>query len=112
MAFDRFKGQVQDTAGRAEAAVGDVTGDRSLQAEGLARQVGGQAQDAYGAAKGQLQDAAGRLSDAAGDAYAQSGDYAQRGTDAVTKTLKDYPLSALLLAAAFGFLACLLIQGR
>ncbi len=112
MAFDSFKGQVQDTAGRAEAAVGDVTGDRSLQAEGFARQVGGQAQGIYGAAKVELQDAAERLSNAAGDACARSGDYAQRGTDAVTQTVKDYPLSTLLLAAAFGFLAPMLIQRR
>ena len=112
MAFDRFKGQVQDTAGRVQAAVGDVTGDKSLEAEGVARQVGGQAQDLYGAAKGQLKDATGRISDAAGDAYEQSGDYVQRGADAVTKSVKEYPLSALLLAASLGFLASLLMQGR
>ncbi len=76
------------------------------------KEVGGQAQDLYGAAKGQVEDAADIASGAASDIYRNSGDYAQRGADAVTTTVKQYPLSALLLAAAVGFLAALLVASR
>ena len=55
MAFDRFKGQAQQAAGSVQSAVGHMTGDEGMQAEGLAREVGGQAQDLYGAAKGQVE---------------------------------------------------------
>ena len=57
-------------------------------------------------------DAADIASGAASDIYRNSGDYAQRGADAVTTTVKQYPLSALLLAAAVGFLAALLVASR
>ncbi len=112
MAFDRFKGQAQQAAGSVQSAVGDMTGDEGMQAEGLAREVGGRAQDLYGAAKGQVEDAADIASGAASDIYRNSGDYAQRGADAVTTTVRQYPLSALLLAAAVGFLAALLVASR
>ena len=105
MAFDRVKGAAQDYAGRAQSAVGDVTSDHGMEAEGLVRQAGGKAQGIYGEAKSRVDDAV----DAAGDLYEHSGDYAKRGQRIVATSINDNPLIALTLASALGFLVGLLV---
>jgi len=54
---DRIKGKMEDMAGRAERQVGEWTGDKEKQAEGLKHQV-----------KGKARNAAGQIKDAARDA--------------------------------------------
>ena len=46
-----LEGQGQDIGGNVKEAVGKVTGDRSLQGEGVADQITGNAKQAAGAAK-------------------------------------------------------------
>jgi uncharacterized protein YjbJ (UPF0337 family) len=68
---NRMDGAARSLAGHAKDAVGNLTGDTKLQAEGQADK-----------AIGQAQDAAGQLAD----------------------TIRDQPITALLIAAGFGYL--------
>ncbi len=45
---DRVQGNIRNMAGRAQEAVGDITGDTRTQARGAYNQAAGQAQDAAG----------------------------------------------------------------
>ena len=105
MAFDRMKGAAQDYAGRAQSAVGDVTGDHGMEAEGFLQQTGGKARGVYGEAKARVEDAV----DAAGDLYEHGGDYAKGGGRVLASSVNDNPLIALALASAVGFLVGLLV---
>ena len=54
---DRIKGKMEDAAGRAERQVGEWTGDKEKQAEGLKHQV-----------KGKVRNMAGKIKDAGREA--------------------------------------------
>ena len=54
---DRIKGKVEDMAGRAERQVGEWTGDKKAQAEGMKHQVKGKARNAVGQVKDAARDA-------------------------------------------------------
>ena len=98
---DRIAGSAKEWAGKAEGAVGDVTGDTETQASGRAREAAGKVQNLFGQAKDTARDAA----DAA-VSYAR-GD----GTEALVKLVNQNPIGALLSAAAVGFgLAVLLMR--
>ena len=56
---DRVRGAATKVAGSLKEAVGKVTGDTKLQAEGTAQKAGGAMQDATGRAKAIARDAAG-----------------------------------------------------
>jgi uncharacterized protein YjbJ (UPF0337 family) len=71
--------------GRQEG-VGSVTGDAKMQAEGLANEIRGSAQDLYG----QVQDNASELARSVGDV--------------VTKFVKEQPDTATLIAFGIGWL--------
>ncbi|PZQ97747.1 MAG: CsbD family protein [Cereibacter sphaeroides] len=51
---DRIAGAAKTVGGKVKEAVGKVTGDQKLQAEGKADQVAGKVQNAYGGAKDAL----------------------------------------------------------
>jgi uncharacterized protein YjbJ (UPF0337 family) len=88
MDMDRLKGAAQDAGGKLQQGFGELTGDRSTQAEGMARQIGGKAQGLFGEAKDQVRDVAG---------------------DAVD-SIEKYPLLSLLAAAGLGFLVSMLLS--
>ena len=98
---DRFKGTMNDLAGRAKDAVGGLTGDARTQAEGKFDQAYGQTQRGFGQAK----DAAGDL---AQDAQQAVGSLGQQ----LDTVLKEQPLTALLAAAGAGYVLSLLIHRR
>jgi uncharacterized protein YjbJ (UPF0337 family) len=54
---DRAKGTINEVAGRAKRQVGEWTGDKDAQIEGLAQEVKGKAQKAWGGAKDALRAA-------------------------------------------------------
>ena len=91
---DRIAGAAKDFAGKAESAVGGLTGDAKTQAEGRAREAAGTVQNLYGQAK---------------DAYDNSGDTIRGSQKAVAKTVHDNPLGALLVAGGIGFALALLM---
>jgi uncharacterized protein YjbJ (UPF0337 family) len=54
---DRVKGTINEMAGRAKRQVGEWTGDTDAQMEGLAQEVKGKAQNAWGGVKDAVRDA-------------------------------------------------------
>jgi uncharacterized protein YjbJ (UPF0337 family) len=90
---DRIAGSTKEFAGKVEGAVGDMTGDAKTQASSRAREAAGTVENLYGQAK-----------DAARDAADAAVNYA-----AVTKTVQDNPLGALLVAGGIGFALALLL---
>ena len=63
MNSDTLSGEGQDLGGKVKETAGDLTGDRSLQGEGLADQLGGKASKAIGSAKDALAGGAGPIVD-------------------------------------------------
>lgn len=92
MDSDRVDGAATNIGGKIKDAVGGLTGDTRLQAEGKGDQLGGRVQNAYGSAK-----------DAVGDGASS---FAEQIEDFV----HDQPVVALLSAATIGFLFARLIN--
>ena len=95
---DRIAGSAKDFAGKVEGVVGDMTGDAKTQAEGRAREAAGTVQNLYGQAKDAARDATDAAVNYAKDAYDNSGDTIRGGQKAVSQTVQDNPLGALLIA--------------
>ena len=101
---DRIAGSAKDWAGKAEGAVGDVTGDTDTQAAGRVREAAGKVQNLYGQAKDVARDAADSASDFARKAVAGE------GQEALAKMVQDNPLGSLLTAGVIGFGLALLLR--
>ena len=71
---DRIAGAAKDFAGKAEGAVGNMTGDARTQAEGRAREAAGTVQNLYGQAKDAVSDAADTAVNYAKDAIGNPAD--------------------------------------
>jgi uncharacterized protein YjbJ (UPF0337 family) len=56
--LEKTEGTVQKMAGKAQDAIGGLTGDAGTQIEGKARQIAGQAQQSYGEALDMVRDCA------------------------------------------------------
>ena len=106
---DRIAGAAKDFAGKAESAVGGLTGDAKTQADGRAREAAGTVQNLYGQAKDAASDVADAAVNYAKDAYDNSGDTIRDSQKAVSKTVQDNPLGALLVAGGIGFALALLM---
>ncbi len=48
---DRIKGKVDEVAGKVKSKVGEMTGDRKTQAEGVGQQIKGKVENAFGKVK-------------------------------------------------------------
>jgi uncharacterized protein YjbJ (UPF0337 family) len=106
---DRIAGAAKDFAGKAEGAVGNMTGDAKTQAEGRAREAAGTVQNLYGQAKDAVSDATDTAVNYAKDAYDNRGDTIRGGQKAVAQTVQDNPLGALLIAGGIGFALALMM---
>ena len=106
---DRIAGSAKDFAGKVEGVVGDVTGDAKTQAEGRAREAAGTVQNLYGQAKDAARDATDAAVNYAKDALDNSGDTIRGGQKAVSQTVQDNPLGALLIAGGIGFALALMM---
>jgi uncharacterized protein YjbJ (UPF0337 family) len=58
---ERIKGTAQDVAGRVKRQVGEWTGDKKTQAEGLAEQAEGKTRNAVGKAKDAVRETADKV---------------------------------------------------
>ena len=103
---DRIAGSAKDWAGKAEGAIGDITGDADTQASGRVREAAGKVQNLYGQAKDAALDAADSASDFARKAVSNAGD----GQEALAKMVQDNPLGSLLTAGVIGFGLALLMR--
>ena len=89
---DRVTGTAKETFGKAEAAVGDIFGDKETQASGRTRQAAGAAQDVYGQAK-----------DTLGETFSDASQSAEKALHSLKQEVEARPLIALLIAALVGF---------
>jgi uncharacterized protein YjbJ (UPF0337 family) len=90
---NRLSGTAKNIGGKLEEGIGQVTGDTKTQAEGIARQVSGTAQDLYGQARDTASDIAG----------------AARGTASsfeklLRNTIETQPYTSALVALGIGWL--------
>ncbi len=92
MDTDRIGGKAKETIGKAEAGLGDLTGDKETEASGYVRQAAGTAQNVYGQAK-----------DTFGDTLSDATDSAQKALNTLEAEVKARPLIALLIAALIGY---------
>lgn len=83
MSGTQAEGTIRNVAGKAEEAVGSVTGDSATELRGKARQVAGQAQSAMGEA-----------------------------IETVRHIATDQPMMSVMLAAGIGLIAGMLIARR
>jgi len=90
---DRVVGTARNVGGKAQEGFGRVVGDTKLQAEGLANQAAGAAQDLYGQAKDTAVDAAAAVRQGAVDAE-----------DFIRQTIEKRPYTTALVALGIGWL--------
>ena len=107
---DRIAGAAKDFAGKAEGAVGSLTGDAKTQAEGRAREAAGTVQNLYGQAKDAVSDATDAAVNYAKDAYGNPADTLRDGQKAVAQTVQENPLGSLLIAGGIGFALALMMS--
>ena len=90
---NRLSGTAKNIGGKLEEGFGQVAGDTKTQAEGIARQVSGAAQDLYG----QARDAA---SDVAGTARGTASSFEKL----LRNTIETQPYTSALVALGIGWL--------
>lgn len=113
MNSDRVEGTTRDIGGKVQRAVGDLTGDANTQVQGVVRQISGKAQDLYGQVRDSIPDnVADTAADYAGTFYDRGDDYARRGVRLARREIEEFPLSAVLLAGAVGYLLGMLLHSR
>ena len=116
---NRITGAAKELGGKAQSAVGDISGDKQTQAEGKANEIKGSAENLVGQAKDAIRDAADQATEFAQDALKRGREsfpdaeraYRQ-GSEAIGQYAKDSPLGILFAAAAFGHILSLVIHGK
>jgi uncharacterized protein YjbJ (UPF0337 family) len=107
---DQTTGSTKDFVGKVEGTVGNIAGDTKAQADGLARQATGAAQELYGQAKDIARDATGAATSYAKKAYENSGDTLRDGSEALAQRVQENPLGSIVIAGAIGFALALLLM--
>ena len=116
---NRITGAAKELSGKAQGAVGDLTGNHETQARGAANEAQGTAENLYGQAKDAVRDVADQASGMAQDALRQGRErfpeaeraYRQ-GNEAVGQYTRESPLVAILMAGAVGYVLALLIHRK
>jgi uncharacterized protein YjbJ (UPF0337 family) len=104
MDMNRVDGTVKSAVGKGEELAGKVGDKPGVQAQGLADQMAGAAQNLYGRTKDGLNDAVDRIPDALSDA-ADIGQRAYKdGSRQIATQVGKQPIETLLLVGALGYL--------
>lgn len=101
---NRFEGAARNVGGKVEGAVGNLTGDKKMQADSAMDRVSGSAQQTYGQAKDGVRNLAGRAGDQASDYGSQMLDQLEEAGDYLAEQVDQRPITAILVAAGVGFL--------
>lgn len=109
---DRFTGAARNLGGKIESAAGNLTGDNKTQASGMADQVIGTAQNAYGSVKESARQLAGDAPRYLDEALDSGQQYYRQGSQAMRDQFGTGPITELLLAGAAGYLLAYLVHGR
>lgn len=97
---DRIEGAATTLVGRAETNVGDITGDRKLQSDGLADKARGTAQNLFGGAQ-----------DALRSALDQAPPEVREGADRAITAARKNPLLATLAVGTVGLILTKFLKG-
>ena len=100
---NRLEGAARTFGGKVEGAMGDLTGDTKMKAEGMADQYGGRAQRTYGQTADKVRGAAQQASDYGSDVLDQVEEYG----DMLAEKIDARPITSVLIAAGVGFLLAL-----
>ena len=100
---NRFEGAARTFGGKVEGAIGDMTGDTKMQAEGMADRMGGRAQRTYGQAADKVRGAASQAGSYGSDLLDQVEEYG----DMLAEKIDARPITSVLIAAGVGFLLAL-----
>jgi uncharacterized protein YjbJ (UPF0337 family) len=90
---NRLTGTAENIGGRVEEGFGRITGDSKTEAEGIARQVSGSAQDMYGQAR-----------DAASEMAVTARDSAYSFEKLLRNTMENQPYTSAIVAIGIGWL--------
>jgi uncharacterized protein YjbJ (UPF0337 family) len=118
-----IKGAVKNVEGKIEDAVGGLTGDTRTQIEGKLDQGAGKVQSAFGKAKDEAsyivkqataagETAASAVQDVAQRAGAQASDVGERLYEEGRRAVQEQPVTAVLVAAAIGYVIGALFHRR
>ena len=102
---NRFEGAARKVGGKVEGAIGDLTGDSKMQADGAMDKLSGSAQNTYGSAKDAVRDMADKVG--AGDFGSGMLDQIEEAGDMLAEQVDARPITSLLVAAGVGFLIAL-----
>ena len=94
---NRIAGTARNVGGKVQEGLGRTTGDAKTEAEGLANQIRGAAQDLYG----QARESTSRLADDAGGAARRT---ASSFEVVLRNTIESQPYTAVVAALALGWL--------
>ena len=97
---DRIEGAATTLGGRAETSLGEITGDRKLQSDGLVDQARGSAQSMFGGAQ-----------DALWSALDQAPPEVREGAERAITAARKNPLLATLAVGAVGLILAKLLKG-
>lgn len=109
---DRIKGAAQELGGKAEKAMGKLTGDGETRAAGATNELEGAAQNLYGQAKDTVRRVAEDAPETIDEAYRQGRRYVTDGAEYAEQQFKEHPLGLILAAAGVGYLLAYLIHNR
>ncbi len=132
MNSNEFEGAARDIKGHVKDGVGGLTGDTSTRVEGKLDQAAGKFQRNFGETVDNVSQAAGQAASRASDAAQRASEMAGRAgstlrdtaesvrqeaqdlgakaSEAVSGTVKEYPLLSLIGMAAIGYLTAFLIH--
>ncbi len=98
---ENIKGTYQDTKGAVKSGVGNLTGNRGLEAEGYADRV-----------EGAIRQRVGDLKDTVGDAAGSAQEALRPLTQELEARIQRNPTGAMLMAAGLGFVLALMMGRR
>ena len=104
---NRFEGAARKIGGKIEGGLGDLTGDKKMQAEGAVDKMAGSAQSAYGQAADAVRNTADRVMSQGGDYGSQVLDQIEEAGDYLAEQVDNRPITSILIAAGVGFLIAL-----
>lgn len=107
---NRLEGAARQVGGKVQSAIGAVTGDEKSKAQGYIDDAAGSAQQTYGKIKDTVRGAAGDYADQAADYGSQLLDQIEDAGDYIAEQVDQRPVTAILIAAAVGFLVALVTK--
>ncbi|MBB3997785.1 CsbD family protein [Aureimonas pseudogalii] len=109
---NRIEGAAMELGGKVQGAFGDAVNSDRDSVQGRVREAEGVARNLYGQASDTLREAGTEASRYASHLYEDAGEYARDGSRIVRRQVRENPVSALFVAGILGFLLGLIARDR